>query len=199
MLFLTEVGSAEVEVQNGHVGFFTSSASAVPTSDRGWGRLRGRSWFEPFEGCGCDAGHFSAERKLPCRQHHAHVSWRVSKDNDLSLAFSREMNETQDVHNVSMPNLGLAPKPLTFPERDQWLAGQAVSLGGEFRGRLIDLWIQTYCNNDSGSLRKYAEEELVFRCLRQPKGEYPTFAANWFQSKQGLSIQQANELVGILH
>ncbi|MBI3293164.1 MAG: hypothetical protein HYZ71_00375 [Deltaproteobacteria bacterium] len=67
----------------------------------------------------------------------------------------------------------------------------------DFNRGVIDLWVRTFCTNDSRALKGTTEGELVFRCLRQPQSEYPTFINNWFERQTGTTLMEADELLGL--
>ena len=117
----------------------------------------------------------------------------------VPFVFNREEQQNDVAHDMHMPNIGLGPNGLDLPEKESWFADKLSQANNEWVQVLRERWQHLYCKMDSAKTSQFPVEELALRCLRlRHPSSYPSFIENWFQKELGVTVAEANSVLGFI-
>ena len=103
-------------------------------------------------------------------------------------AVSESLDESDVTHDVSRPDIGLAPDPLVLTKRADWVAARFAALGTALLARLREQWVAAYCVPVDGGVDLLAEQAL--RCIAAAPDSPPDFARAWVRDGFGMDVAE---------
>lgn len=113
----------------------------------------------------------------------------------LDPPYQDQFNETLQVHLLSMPEIGLSPKPGTLKTKEAFFASTVPKLLGTFKLQFVKWWLDNRCKSQSDE-NQFQASNRVFECLRAEEGRAEPWVKNWFISETGLAPSEALEITG---
>jgi hypothetical protein len=98
-------------------------------------------------------------------------------------------------HDENQPAIGLRPQHPPMVDPPGWLKAQSASFSQRFEQKLATLWREVYCGGAPGEDIAVAGD-AVQHCLRQKMSDPPSFAQNWYHDHFGVSVQEADTVLG---
>jgi hypothetical protein len=130
-------------------------------------------------------------------------SLRLQVEADATLArrpfrASRQdaLDQSDVTHDVSRPDIALAPDPLVLTPRAEWLSGHFAALAADLAARLREGWSSRYCKPADGGLDAAAEQAL--RCLAADPANPPAFVDEWAKGLFGLGAADLLKALGMV-
>ena len=112
------------------------------------------------------------------------------------VAVSEELNETNYVHNESMPNIGLRPQTHEGTSAVDWVKNVAGSVSVKLSEALKDSWKKYVCGkiSEKKDLSKYSENVLRCKEFADLDSE-KEIIKTWYQSTFGVSEDELEQSV----
>jgi len=97
----------------------------------------------------------------------------------------------------SLPKIGLYPQHAGIPDPLSWIKLEVLQLGENFQSAANNFWEINYCHPVGKDLSFAVQGDQVHRCLRRRPTEIPRFVALWYENNLGVTVSQADELLGL--
>ncbi len=116
----------------------------------------------------------------------------------IPIGVQKSSVDSDTGHDISQPAIDLQPKRVNLENKDCWLTERSDEIATDFGAALEDLWLKSNCSLQNSASHVNDEGETVFRCLRLDSKHIPPRVGSWFQTSFGVTLAQADQVIGIL-
>lgn len=102
---------------------------------------------------------------------------------DAASTRTQNAAQTDTTHTHQVPEVGLAPDPLTLPDPLQWLKKEMSTASTDWGQALSKSWSELYCAPPAAAETSAELTDHVFRCLQDSRTTPPPFVDAWFKQR----------------
>lgn len=114
---------------------------------------------------------------------------------DIGAEYGGKLQKEGYQHDLSNPEVGLAPSRPDLVEPHQWVRQESQKFKEAFRAKLLAEWTANFCTPESAAEGLAASGDRVQKCARSKPAEVPSFVADWFSQHLGVSMPAALDLL----